>query len=374
MSKQSSLRIRLASQHDLDELVRLENLGFTQDRFSEDQIDYLLTRAHCHILVAESDGKLAGAAYLLWRQRSDTGRLYNLVVDPAVQGRGIGAQVMDAFELEAARLDLTEVSLEVRTDNHNAIRFYQRRGYDTTHTLEAYYDDGCDGLRMVKKLSIEVPRRVQLPIAYYAQTLDFTCGPASLMMAWNYLAPHHKPSRILELRLWKEATSVFMMSGVGGTGPFGLALAALRRDLSARIIASSTAIPFVASVRDRRKQEVIRLVHNDLRHSALDLGCSFAMYEYSFRDLRSALLRGAVPIVLISSYRLTNDRFPHWVVVTGFDRHHVYIHDPNAESYGRRAHRAQHMQLTWNEFARMNRYGKDHYRCALMIGPRNPSM
>jgi hypothetical protein len=41
-------------------------------------------------------------------------------------------------------------------------------------------------------------------------------------------------------------------------------------------------------------------------------------------------------LVLISSYRIYGERFPHWVVVTGFDAHYIYVHDPLVDVEGRR--------------------------------------
>ena len=45
-----------------------------------------------------------------------------------------------------------------------------------------------------------------LSIPHYAQTLDFTCGPSSLIMAMKALKPEVAADRALELQLWREAT------------------------------------------------------------------------------------------------------------------------------------------------------------------------
>jgi hypothetical protein len=49
------------------------------------------------------------------------------------------------------------------------------------------------------------------------------------MMAMKALDPAMELNRTLELRLWREATTIFMTSGHGGCGPYGLALSAYRR-------------------------------------------------------------------------------------------------------------------------------------------------
>src|SRR3954462_5757082 len=60
-----------------------------------------------------------------------------------------------------------------------------------------------------------------LKVPYYEQTLDFTCGPSALMMAMKALQPALELNRVLELRIWRESTTIFMTSGHGGCGPYG---------------------------------------------------------------------------------------------------------------------------------------------------------
>ena len=66
-------------------------------------------------------------------------------------------------------------------------------------------------------------------VPHYRQTLDFTCGPSSLMMAMKALDPAVEMSRALEMKLWKEATTIFMGRGHGGKGALGLPLSSHRR-------------------------------------------------------------------------------------------------------------------------------------------------
>ncbi|WP_431978555.1 peptidase C39 family protein, partial [Pseudomonas aeruginosa] len=43
-------------------------------------------------------------------------------------------------------------------------------------------------------------------------------------------------------------------------------------------------------------------------------------------DIPRQLARGGQPLVLISSYRLTRSKAPHWVLVTHYDEDFVYLH------------------------------------------------
>ncbi|HAQ00126.1 MAG TPA: ribosomal-protein-alanine acetyltransferase, partial [Rhodospirillum rubrum] len=77
--------------------------------------------------------------------------------------------------------------------------------------------------------------RVSSRVPLYHQTLEFTCGSACLMMAMHALDSRQPMTRSHEIRLWREATTIFMASGHGGCGPHGLALAAHRRGFEAEI-------------------------------------------------------------------------------------------------------------------------------------------
>lgn len=369
MSQTDSHVIRLASLRHLDDLVRLERAAFATDRFTADQIEYLITQAHGTILVLEAGGTVVGAAYLLWRKGLDSGRLYNLVVDPSQQGKGFGLLLLREAELEAARRRKSKLVLEVRADNDAAIRFYERYGYKITATLKDYYEDHSTGYKMSRVLDVSVIDRVRLKIPYYPQSLDFTCGPACLMMAMRVFRSDQDLDEIAEINLWREATLVFMTSGHGGTGPHGMALAARLRGHEVRLLLSTDTVPFMKSVRAERKREIIKLVHDDLRSRALDAGVVRSLCDFTFEDIAAAMHRSFVPIILISTFRLTGDREPHWVVVSGFDGDTIFLKDPDLKSYQGDRKGAAEVRISRDEFQRVSRYGREIVRSAILIGP-----
>ncbi|MBU2511202.1 peptidase C39 family protein [bacterium] len=364
-----NFRVRQSNPKDLANLVRLEQIVFSSDRFTKDHVEYMLTRARASIFVVETEGRVIGVAYILWRKNSHSGRLYNFAVDPEYQKKGVGESLLIECETEAVRRSCSQLTLEVRVDNQTGILFYQKHGYESYTTTPNFYDDGAPAIRMVKILKVKVPDRIRNKVPYYAQTLGFTCGPACLIMAMKFFKPEDKYNRTLEMNLWKEATTIFMTSGFGGTGSYGMALAAAKRGFQARIISSSEKTPFVRSVRIPEKKAIIRLIHDDMKHRAIHLGVGSMSYDFTFEDIKSMLLQGWIPISLISTYRLFGTREPHWVVITGFDSDFVYLHDPSEPVEGEVSLKTRNVKIDHAEFHRMSRYGKDVYRCALFIGP-----
>jgi len=363
--------IRLANRRDLNALVALEEAAFETDRFTRDQIDYLLTESRAMTFILENKETILGSACVLWRKLHQGARLYNIAVDPKQQGKGFGDKLLFECELEAVRRGCEKMTLEVRADNEGGIRFYERHGYTILYSMADYYHDGCPGLKMSKILDLVIPSKQKYNVPYYPQTLDFTCGPACLMMALKYFYPDTELTRALEMTLWKEATTIFMTSGFGGTDGYGLANSALARGLECRLVMSMDKTPMLKSVRVQEKRDIMRIVHNDLKRRARKAGLSSAVYEYGIDEIISALHRGLIPIVMISTYRLTGDRVPHWVVVTGFDKKHIFIHDPDIASYKKNKAKARNIRIEKSEFLKMTRYGKEVYRCLVLVGKAN---
>jgi uncharacterized protein YvpB len=80
---------------------------------------------------------------------------------------------------------------------------------------------------------------------------------------------------------------------------------------------------------------------------------------------------GGIPIVLISSYRIYRQKFPHWVVVTGFDAKYIYVHDPFVADYrGRVLTDCMNMPISRKDFERMARYGKAAQKVVLILKNR----
>ena len=81
--------------------------------------------------------------------------------------------------------------------------------------------------------------------------------------------------------------------------------------------------------------------------------------------------QGGIPIVLISSYRIYREKFPHWVVVTGFDEKYIYVHDPYVDTeQGKTVVDTMNMPILRKEFESMARYGKSAQQAALVLYKR----
>lgn len=359
--------LRHATLDDIDALLKIENLCFATDRLSRRSFRHLLTRGNAVILVDDEQGCIRGYVLLLFSSGTSMARLYSIATHPDHTQQNVGSRLLETAETAALERDCVSMRLEIRRDNIASLALFRRHGYRQFGEVFDYYEDHMDALRFEKRLVPHLEADL-VKVPYYQQTLDFTCGPAALMMAMKALDPAIVLNRKLELRLWREATTIFMTSGHGGCGPYGLALSAYYRGFALEIHVNEDGVFLVDSVRSPEKKEVMRLAQEDWIEELRRLPVILRRGSLGVDELRQKFEAGGIALVLISSYRLYGERFPHWVVVTGFDGHYVYVHDPfvNIEE-GETITDSINIPIPHREFQRMARYGKAGQKAVLIL-------
>jgi ribosomal protein S18 acetylase RimI-like enzyme len=361
--------IRGATLDDLGQLEALENLCFTTDRLSRRQMRYLLTKGKASLLVEEDESAqhLIGYVAVLISKATSMARLYSIAVHPGMQGKGIGSRLMTAAEDAAWEHQRAYMRAEVRKDNKASLAMFESLGYRRIGEWRDYYEDHMDAWRLEKRLHPDISPQLS-DVPYYQQTLDFTCGPAALMMAMHALDPAVPMERTLELRLWREATTIFMTSGHGGCGPYGLALAAASRGFEVEIYVNDTGILLAETVRSEDKREVMRLVQEEMQQELENYRVPIHHGALSLDQIEARLSEGRLVLVLISSWMIYGELEPHWVVMTGYDDYFVYMHDPFVdEPLGETPSDSINMPIQKDQFMRMSRYGKAGLKAAIVL-------
>ena len=363
--------IRTAITDDLDALVELENRCFDLDRLTRRNFRYMLTKANAAMLVDDRQGQLAGYVLVLFHAGTSLARMYSLAVDEQFRGEGVGGALIKAAEAAALNSGCVYMRLEVRPDNVGAIALYRNHGYRQFGVVDDYYEDHAEALRFEKLMVPHLePEMVRVP--YYEQTLEFTCGPAAVMMAMKALDDSVELNRQTEIRIWRESTTVFMTSGHGGCGAHGLALSAYHRGFDVEIYVKDETPMFVDSVRSEEKKEVIRLVQDEFIQEVAGLPIAEHYTKLGVEELKAQFNSGGIPVVLISSYLIYKEKSPHWVVVTGFNDRFIYVHDPFVD-YDLDKNRMDciNLPILQSDYDRMTRYGKSAQRAALIIRRRS---
>lgn len=325
----NTLNIREVTAQDLTPLVVLEKRCFATDRLSKRSLSHWIKSHHRVFLVAETHSQIVAYGLVIMRKGTRLARLYSIAVDHNMEGRGIGRQMLLALEHQTVASGKLFLRLEVEKTNQRGISLYQSMGYKILGDYEHYYENNGDAFRMQKAIR-QAAKFNRLPsYPWYAQTTDFTCGPAALMMAMNSLSAALSMGQALEFDLWREATTIFMMSGHGGCHPIGLALAAKKRGFNVNVYINKPLPLFTSGVRQEVKKKTVELVENQFLTRAQQQKIPIIFEDLDLQTIKTALVNGSKVLTLISTYQMDGYKVPHWITITAIDDECLYLHDPS---------------------------------------------
>lgn len=153
--------IRPMTSADVDRVMELERAMFPKDAWSEELLRSELAEPTRRYFVAERPGVSGGGGiigYAGLRAVPPQGDVQTIAVEEAWWGRGIGAALL-AELLEQARVrGVTDVFLEVRSDNPRARELYRRFGFAEIGMRRRYYRD-ADAIVMRRSAPVEEKTR-----------------------------------------------------------------------------------------------------------------------------------------------------------------------------------------------------------------------
>ncbi len=359
------ISFKKAGVSDIPRLVEIENSSFNYDKLDAAKFRYAILKAHSQLTMILCDKVIAGYALIFLHRGTSLARLYSVAIHPGFRGQNLSVKLLNQIEKDALDSDCTYIRLEVKSDNKSAIGLYEKLNYVKFAYKADYYDDHSDAVCYEKKIR-QFVKKPKLVIPYYAQTTDFTCGSASLMMAMKSLKPSIKMNRELELDLWREATTIFMTSGHGGCGPHGLALAACNRGFKVELFVNEKASLFIEGVRDKKKKKIIELVQKDFEVKLKKNKVKTHFKDYNLSTISKIIKAKGVALVLISAYRLTETKAPHWIVITGIEDDFIYFNDPELDKDQNKFDN-MNIPVRIDEFEKMAKYGRKQLKSIVAI-------
>ena len=134
------VKIETATIKILDTLYRIEEQCFDEEAFTKRQIAYLLTDYNTIALAAKTNTDIAGFIIAqIETDETEFGHIITLNVAPNYRHKGIATKLLREIETLLKQRGISECRLEVREDNHAAIKLYHKLGYQTMGKLERYY-------------------------------------------------------------------------------------------------------------------------------------------------------------------------------------------------------------------------------------------
>jgi|Deesub1362A_J573_1020465.scaffolds.fasta_scaffold03504_5 ribosomal-protein-alanine N-acetyltransferase len=140
--------IRKFKYEDLDEVARIAATSL-QEEYTIDFFLYLWQINPNGFLVAEKNGRIAGFIVAVQPSLNEL-RILMLAVDKEFRRQKIGSTLLR--ELLFRFPDTRRVYLEVRIDNKEAIKFYEKNGFVIKKKINDFYTDGSPAYLMEKIL------------------------------------------------------------------------------------------------------------------------------------------------------------------------------------------------------------------------------
>jgi ribosomal protein S18 acetylase RimI-like enzyme len=149
-TRNGAFEIARASLLDLNAVRELEDISFEQDAWPLIEMIGVLSLPSIERWKAVQADKLVGFVAADIRRRQNLAWIATIAVHPDHRGLGIGDALMQIVE---DRAGMPAMRLSVRANNVNAMRLYQRRGYEQIDVWPDYYVGGEDAIVMEKKLA-----------------------------------------------------------------------------------------------------------------------------------------------------------------------------------------------------------------------------
>lgn len=136
------------SQNDLDAVNAIEMQAFQDPWSKQDFINELESNPYSCIYVKEINGEVV--AYVdLWIAYENA-EIANIAVKKEFLHQGIASELMQYCLQKIQQSKCENFTLEVRVSNMNAVKLYEKFGFQTVSKRKKYYADGEDAYLMVQ--------------------------------------------------------------------------------------------------------------------------------------------------------------------------------------------------------------------------------
>ena len=145
----SEFEVRVASQGDLESIYLIEDESFAKP-YPHDLIAKLLRDCpDTFLVVGHSPGGIVG--YCVACEDGRSAHLISIGVLQEYRRRGVGTALIQGL-LRNLNPRVNEMLLEVKSENMDAVRLYEKLGFKQVEVIDGYYQDGSTAVKMVLNL------------------------------------------------------------------------------------------------------------------------------------------------------------------------------------------------------------------------------
>ena len=144
------IEVRRLRAPDLDRVEAIESASFGAAAYDRNLFAEFFHKCGELFLVAERRSVLCG--YAITCVRGDRAEVVSIAVEPKARRRGVASALLESTLRRLRPRRVARVALMVKVTNGPARRFYEKYGFHKERLVRRYYEDGSDGLRMVRSL------------------------------------------------------------------------------------------------------------------------------------------------------------------------------------------------------------------------------
>lgn len=143
--------IRVANNSDIEKINELgKKYNFNFQKLFD--IKDILANKDYKVYVADANNEIVG--FLIILNTFEISNIILIYVEEEYRHKHVGTNLLDYYLTEIS-LDIEKIILEVNVTNKNAIKFYEKFGFDIIHIRKNYYSDNNDAYIMERKIKDE---------------------------------------------------------------------------------------------------------------------------------------------------------------------------------------------------------------------------
>jgi [ribosomal protein S18]-alanine N-acetyltransferase len=144
------MKIRRAELRDLDQIVHIEGLCFSEETAFPPGMFLHFIRYSVALVACDPDARVIG--FIMGYTSGTGGAVYTLDVHPSFRRRGIGSKLIAALEEELCLEGARAIRLEAALEKPETMELYRKAGYRERELIRNYYGRGKHAVRMWKSL------------------------------------------------------------------------------------------------------------------------------------------------------------------------------------------------------------------------------
>lgn len=126
----------------IDEIVEFEDLCFSSDAWSREQIIDVLNDRRTIYLSYEENGKIIGEICLYnWCSKKDFLKIFSIATHPEHRNQGIAHELLKESIKISSSNNLKRIKAETRISNFKMQKVFEDMNFRKTDIVENYYED-----------------------------------------------------------------------------------------------------------------------------------------------------------------------------------------------------------------------------------------